>query len=77
MNVLHDAGRAWIDLVVKLDGLENETTSNLNLNSLGDGFCLETARDGTRYMELVNIVADVSELDPVGSNAVRPVDIIR
>ena len=77
MNALHDAGHVWRDFVATLEGLENEAISNLNLNSVGGSFCLETARNGAGYRELLNIVADVSELDPVGSNAVRPVDIIR
>ena len=55
-----------------LDGLENEAMSNLNLNSLGNGFCLETARKGAGYMELMNIIANVSELEPILGRKLKP-----
>ena len=76
INLCGGAGRVWRDFLATLEGLENEAISNLNLNSLGDGFCLETARKGAGYMELMNIIADVSELQPISGRKLKPVDII-
>ena len=48
-----------------LDALENESVRSLNLNQLERNSVLKTPRNASEYTSLLNVVADVGELDPV------------
>jgi hypothetical protein len=48
-----------------LDALENESLRSLNLNQLERNSVLKTPRNASEYTSLLNVVADVGELDPV------------